>query len=466
MPLLTKMMESTEKFEDKAIEFAQEQVARREEEEDQLGYVPRHKSIMKKAVEAAEDFIAERGSPRSRSRSSSSSSSSSSSDEDCERYTRSSEEPGSYSTVVVATTTSVVNPGVSDYNTPSYPTANYESRDDHYTESSRDGSTVYERRTVEVSSYPQNSFVASNSYESTGNTHSNYSQVREEADSYTTSSVYRPPYDQNEVTNTCYERTEIDNNAGVSSSYSSRVEKDISYPGRSGTGLTSRNNSSSYHEEDISYYSRTGTGLDYDSVRDNSSSYREEDVHYCSRNDTSLGFESSRENAYRKEDTSYSSRTDTGVGFGASRLSYHEEYVSYSSRADTRLDFESSRENRSTYREEDNVSYEAFSKMSLESSSRFEGRADDISRGDRRVYDRFRENDTYESSRVDDAAFAAMRNYPNENRESDSYSYSSSREYSSRSRDEDADYYGRSYPAIGSSTYSRRVVTSTRTQNY
>ncbi|KAG3142351.1 hypothetical protein PC128_g24787 [Phytophthora cactorum] len=450
MPLLAKMMDTAEKFNDKAIEFAQEQVARREEEEDQPGYVPKHKSIVKKAVEATEDFIAEQGSPRSRSRSSSSSSSSS--DDESERYPRPSGEPTGYSTVVVATTTSVVNSSDStDYSTPSYPmvnndssyndtrytgdsrqgvtsyerrtvevsssypqdtfTTNSNSYDGDHTGDSRNGSTSYERRTVEVSSsYPQDTFTAANPYDSNCNVSSSYSHVSEEVDSYTTSSVYRPPYDRNEDnTNTeprregysCYERNDSDNfcnNAGASSSYSSRVD------------------------EDISYSSRTGTGLGFNSSRENTSSYRR-------------------------------------------------------------------------VNEEDDVSYDAFNKLSLESSSCFE-RSDrdteEYSRYTREDSERFIENNTYgsSSSRFGDSDRTATSRYdtstyPGETRESDSYSYSSSREYSRRSGDADASYNGRNFTATGPSagfnenrvntseymtqdrvSYSREVVSSTRTQNY
>ncbi|KAG2984954.1 hypothetical protein PC121_g22420 [Phytophthora cactorum] len=406
------MMDTAEKFNDKAIEFAQEQVARREEEEDQPGYVPKHKSIVKKAVEATEDFIAEQGSPRSRSRSSSSSSSSS--DDESERYPRPSGEPTGYSTVVVATTTSVVNSSDStDYSTPSYPMVNNDSsyNDTRYTGDSRQGVTSYERRTVEVSSsYPQDTFTAANPYDSNCNVSSSYSHVSEEVDSYTTSSVYRPPYDRNEDnTNTeprregysCYERNDSDNfcnNAGASSSYSSRVD------------------------EDISYSRRTGTGLGFNSSRENTSSYRR-------------------------------------------------------------------------VNEEDDVSYDAFNKLSLESSSCFE-RSDrdteEYSRYTREDSERFIENNTYgsSSSRFGDSDRTATSRYdtstyPGETRESDSYSYSSSREYSRRSGDADASYNGRNFTATGPSagfnenrvntseymtqdrvSYSREVVSSTRTQNY
>ncbi|KAF1790777.1 hypothetical protein GQ600_12216 [Phytophthora cactorum] len=407
MPLLAKMMDTAEKFNDKAIEFAQEQVARREEEEDQPGYVPKHKSIVKKAVEATEDFIAEQGSPRSRSRSSSSSD-----DEvrdthalaENQQATRlwSLRQPRVLLTQATRPTTALqVIPGKQRHN----------SYDGDHTGDSRNGSTSYERRTVEVSSsYPQDTFTAANPYDSNCNVSSSYSHVSEEVDSYTTSSVYRPPYDRNEDnTNTeprregysCYERNDSDNfcnNAGASSSYSSRVD------------------------EDISYSSRTGTGLGFNSSRENTSSYRR-------------------------------------------------------------------------VNEEDDVSYDAFNKLSLESSSCFE-RSDrdteEYSRYTREDSERFIENNTYgsSSSRFGDSDRTATSRYdtstyPGETRESDSYSYSSSREYSRRSGDADASYNGRNFTATGPSagfnenrvntseymtqdrvSYSREVVSSTRTQNY
>ncbi|POM58307.1 Hypothetical protein PHPALM_37059 [Phytophthora palmivora] len=60
MPIFTKVMNAAEKYNDKAIEYAQGQVAKREEE-DQSGYKSKHKSMAKKAMEAAEDFVAKQG---------------------------------------------------------------------------------------------------------------------------------------------------------------------------------------------------------------------------------------------------------------------------------------------------------------------------------------------------------------------------------------------------------------------
>ncbi|ETK91335.1 hypothetical protein L915_05051 [Phytophthora nicotianae] len=92
--IFTKAMGAVEKYQvkEKAVEYAQKQVAKREEEKHQPGYVEKKdKSIIDKAKEAAEDFLAKQGDKpkenpvskpaESRSRSSSSSSSSSSDSE-------------------------------------------------------------------------------------------------------------------------------------------------------------------------------------------------------------------------------------------------------------------------------------------------------------------------------------------------------------------------------------------------
>ncbi|KAG3067034.1 hypothetical protein PI124_g21916 [Phytophthora idaei] len=92
--IFTKAMDAVDKYhvKDKAVEYAQKQVAKREEEKHQPGYVEKKdKSIVDKAKEAAEDFLAKQGDKpketpvskpvESRSRSSSSSSSSSSDSE-------------------------------------------------------------------------------------------------------------------------------------------------------------------------------------------------------------------------------------------------------------------------------------------------------------------------------------------------------------------------------------------------
>ncbi|KAG1706829.1 hypothetical protein DVH05_027681 [Phytophthora capsici] len=93
--IFSKAMDAVEKYhvKDKAVEYAQKQVAKREEEKLKPGYVEKKdKSVVDKAKEAAEDFLAKQGNkpeeppvskpvetpqkPRSRSSSSSSSSSS------------------------------------------------------------------------------------------------------------------------------------------------------------------------------------------------------------------------------------------------------------------------------------------------------------------------------------------------------------------------------------------------------
>ncbi|KAI9983698.1 hypothetical protein PInf_007765 [Phytophthora infestans] len=92
--IFTKAIGAVDKYhvKDKAVEYAQKQVAKREEEKLQPGYVEKKdKSIVDKAKEAAEDFLAKQGDKptetpvskpvKSRSRSSSSSSSSSSDSE-------------------------------------------------------------------------------------------------------------------------------------------------------------------------------------------------------------------------------------------------------------------------------------------------------------------------------------------------------------------------------------------------
>lgn len=101
--IFTKAMGAVEKYhvKEKAVEYAQKQVAKREEEKHQPGYVEKKdKSVVDKAKEAAEDFLAkqvdkpEEGQTKSKddtkseSRSRSSSSSDSSSDEEREKDSR------------------------------------------------------------------------------------------------------------------------------------------------------------------------------------------------------------------------------------------------------------------------------------------------------------------------------------------------------------------------------------------
>ncbi|KAI9916571.1 hypothetical protein PsorP6_016841 [Peronosclerospora sorghi] len=61
---LTKALDAVEKYhvKEKAVEFAQKEVAKREEEKRRPGYVEtKDKSVVEKAIEAAEDFLAKQG---------------------------------------------------------------------------------------------------------------------------------------------------------------------------------------------------------------------------------------------------------------------------------------------------------------------------------------------------------------------------------------------------------------------
>ncbi|GMF39186.1 unnamed protein product [Phytophthora lilii] len=81
---------------EKVIEFAQKKVAERELEKNDPGYVDKHKSIVKKAVDAAEDFIAKQGEPQRSNPSSSMNSSSYGTDGYSSRYPTDSQNDSDY----------------------------------------------------------------------------------------------------------------------------------------------------------------------------------------------------------------------------------------------------------------------------------------------------------------------------------------------------------------------------------
>ncbi|KAG1706839.1 hypothetical protein DVH05_027691 [Phytophthora capsici] len=64
--VFTKAMDAAEKYhaKEKAAEYAQKRVTKREAEKHQPGYVAKDKSTIDKAVEAAEDFLAKQGQPK------------------------------------------------------------------------------------------------------------------------------------------------------------------------------------------------------------------------------------------------------------------------------------------------------------------------------------------------------------------------------------------------------------------
>ncbi|KAI9983691.1 hypothetical protein PInf_007758 [Phytophthora infestans] len=64
--IFSKAMDAAEKYhaKEKASEFAQKRVTKRETEKHQPGYVAKDKSTVDKAVEAAEDFLAKQGQPK------------------------------------------------------------------------------------------------------------------------------------------------------------------------------------------------------------------------------------------------------------------------------------------------------------------------------------------------------------------------------------------------------------------
>ncbi|KAK1940001.1 hypothetical protein P3T76_008324 [Phytophthora citrophthora] len=126
--IFSKAMDAVEKYhvKDKAVEYAQKQVAKREEEKLKPGYVEKKdKSVVDKAKEAAEDFLAKQGNKseeppvskpvenpqKPRSRSSSSSSSSSSGNEKREPHPKSPQAAIVQQTTPVAPPTTTVNTG-------------------------------------------------------------------------------------------------------------------------------------------------------------------------------------------------------------------------------------------------------------------------------------------------------------------------------------------------------------------
>ncbi|KAG6582924.1 Myosin-I heavy chain [Phytophthora cinnamomi] len=441
---------------EKVIEFAQEKVAEREMEKCQPGYVEKHKSIVEKAVEAAEGYIAKQGRPYRDDDEDSCSSSSSSSDSssECETkeyssYTKTSRDiPGTNTRVEEEVTVSVRTTTAPEY--PSVATQNYNSSS--YREADSYGAF-------------SNNVSSSSEYSST--------QVRNETE-----------YETKEYSS--YSRT-------------SRDDSDEYRPGNYG--------GASRVDEEVSYSSRTTATPEYPSYanRDyNSSSYPQQDTSYGATNrmplesnsvSTTSEYRSTRtideDECERKEYSSYSRTTQDDSGgfgrnnFGAATPAYStrvEEDVDYSTRATSRPDYagDSSREyNRSSYqrtiRQDDNC--DALNRMTLESndieyrSARVRDEAD-YERKEYSTYSRTSRDDSDYSTRVSEEVDVSVRttsapgyphnstqncsssSYQSVSREDNSYGafndVSSSSEYrSTRVRD------GAGYEREESSSYSR-----------
>lgn len=390
------MFEAAKKVED----FAQERVAERKMERCQPGYVEKPKSMVEKAVEAAEEFIAKQDDDDC----------SSSSDSECETkeystYTKTSREIAGTGTrveeevtVSVRTTTEPEYPGVSTQN---YGSSSYR-HGDNYGAFNNDVSSSSEYRSTQVRNgdgYEQKEYTSSYSKTS-----------RDDSDGYY---------------------------GGASSSYSTRVDEEVSYSARP------------------EYPSNVYNGSSYPSVVPQAGSYGAPPMESNAVSSTSeyrsTQIRDGDEYERKEYSSSYSrtSRDDSEGCYGGASSTCSarvDEEVDYSART-TRPEYMggSGREyNSSSYqrtvREDDNC--DAFNRMTLESSeteyrstrARDDG---DYGRNENSSYSRnTRDNSDY-STRVDEEVNVSVRTTS-----TPEYRNNSTQNYSSSSYRRDGDSYG------------------------
>ncbi|KAE8997490.1 hypothetical protein PR003_g19510 [Phytophthora rubi] len=366
---------------EKVIEFAQEKVAEREVEKYQPGYVEKHKSIVEKAVEAAEGYIAKQGESYRDEDEDSSSSSSSDSSSECETkeyasYTKTTRDiPGTDTRVEEEVTVSVRTTTTPEY--PSVSTQNYNS-----------------------SSYRQ------------GDSYGAFNRATLESNDVCSSSEYRSTHIRNE--------TECGTKEYSSYSRTTRDDSEGYCPGNFGDASSSyltRTTAAPEYSRDVSSYSSVGRqNDDYGALNRmplegnsvySTSEYRSTRIH--------------DEDEYERKEYSSYTRTsrDESDGFGGAMSAYAtrvDEEVDYSVRTTASPEYvgNSSREyNSSSYqrtiRQDDNC--DAFNRMTLERNDTAyrSTRERDEADYERNEYSSYSRDESSYSTRVDEEVNVSVR---------------------------------------------------------